>query len=81
MLAQDWHLARVRHRLEARPPQTLLVQCTFGISRSPAVALYALGVLYPALSARQLVQTLLEVRSEEAPNGQFDWPRRTCINS
>lgn len=80
MLAQDWHLARVR-RLEARPPQTLLVQCTFGISRSPAVALYALGVLCPALSARQLVQTLLEVRSEEAPNGQFDWPRRTCTNS
>ena len=45
------------------------MKCTFGISRSPAVALYALGVLCPALSARQLVQALLEVRPEAAPNG------------
>ena len=80
VLAQDWHLARVR-RLEARPPQTLLVQCTFGISRSPAVGLYAPGVLCPVLSTRQLVQTLLDVRPEAAPNGWFGWPRRTCTNS
>lgn len=71
VLAQDWHLAQIRRRLEARPPQTLLVQCTFGISRSPAVALYALGVLCPALTARQLVDTLLKVRPEAAPNGRL----------
>ena len=71
VLAQEWHLAQVRRRLETRPPQKLLVQCTFGISRSPAVALYALGVLCPSLSARQLVQALLEVRPEAAPNGRL----------
>ena len=71
VLAEGWHLAQVRRRLEARPPQTLLVQCTFGISRSPAMALYALGVLCPALSAHQLVKALLEVRPEAAPNGRL----------
>ena len=71
VLPQSWHLELVRRRLEARPPATLLVQCTFGISRSPAVALYSLAVLSPQWSARRLVDALFEVRPEAAPNARL----------
>ena len=71
VLPQPWHLGLVRRRLEAQPHTTLLVQCTFGISRSPAVALFTLAVLNPLWNAQRLVDSLFDVRPEAAPNARL----------
>ncbi|AWN24275.1 hypothetical protein DKM44_14415 [Deinococcus irradiatisoli] len=71
VLPQAWHLVQVKRRLLAQPPRSLLVQCTYGFSRSPAVAIYALSVLQPRWSAQQLVDNVLHIRPAAAPNGRL----------
>ncbi|WP_019586916.1 hypothetical protein [Deinococcus apachensis] len=68
VLPTDEHLDAVDASLSRYQPAHLHVSCLAGVSRSAALALFALTRAHPELGDRQVVQRLLEVRPPCFPN-------------
>ncbi|WP_019587669.1 hypothetical protein [Deinococcus apachensis] len=68
VLPTDEHLDLVDAFLTTHQPAHLHVSCLAGVSRSAALALFALARAHPGLSDREVVQRLLEVRPPCFPN-------------
>lgn len=64
-----WHLTQVQRFLEREARgHDLHVHCFAGISRSPAVASFALAVVQPDLSDEEIVAAVLAARPQAHPN-------------
>ena len=65
---EEHHLERVRAFLTAQQPRWLHVHCYAGVSRSTAVASFALASQYPDWSDAQIVEVVRGVRPIAQPN-------------
>lgn len=66
---ETWHLTRVRRFLETHPAiEHLHVHCFAGISRSPAVASFALALRAPEWTDAGIVAAVLAARPQAQPN-------------
>ncbi|WP_291430778.1 hypothetical protein [Deinococcus sp.] len=66
---QPWHLRQIeRFLVGPGAGQELHVHCFAGISRSPAVASFALTVLHPELADDDVVRRVLAVRPQAQAN-------------
>ncbi|MDL2342697.1 hypothetical protein QOL99_00890 [Deinococcus sp. MIMF12] len=68
---QEWHLARLERFLDGVRPPSLHVHCFAGISRSPALASFALAYLHPERSDPEVVRRVLEARPQALPNAHL----------
>ncbi|GGO38836.1 hypothetical protein [Deinococcus humi] len=68
VVPSDEHLQQIDAFLTTHQPAHLHVSCLAGVSRSAALALYALTRMHPELSDRELVERLLTARPQCFPN-------------
>lgn len=68
VLPSGAHLEAVEAFLDTHQPAHLHVSCLAGVSRSAALALFALARTHPELSDRELVGRLLAARPQCFPN-------------
>ncbi|AZI43438.1 hypothetical protein EHF33_12340 [Deinococcus psychrotolerans] len=67
-LPESWHLERVQAFLAQHQPECLHVHCYAGVSRSTAIATFALVCQSPELNDQQIVHSVLAVRPMAVPN-------------
>lgn len=67
---EAWHLVRLERFLDDAGVRGgwLHVHCFAGMSRSPALASFALASLHPELTDAQVVRRILKVRPQAVPN-------------
>ncbi|WP_075830645.1 hypothetical protein [Deinococcus marmoris] len=68
LLPSGEHLRAIETFLETHRPAHLHVSCLAGVSRSAALALFALAHAHPELSDQALVERLLTARPQCFPN-------------
>lgn len=65
---EEWHLVRLERFLDETRPSSLHIHCFAGVSRSPAVASFALAYLHPELAEAEVARVVLAVRPQALPN-------------
>lgn len=68
LLPSGEHLQQIEAFLDTHQPSHLHVSCLAGVSRSAALALFALARTHPDLSDHELVERLLTARPQCFPN-------------